>query len=441
MDVLCDGSPVGGVGIYNPDLQSNWTRQEIELEAAGTSDTARLQLTANNKATIWFGQVSLMPLDTFKGHGFRNDLAEMLVGLKPAFFRFPGGCFVEGTILQNSCRWKNTVGPWEERPGHYGDVWNYWTDDGLGFFEFLQLSDDLGAAPVWVFNSEITCALQDALDGLEFAMGDVSTAWGSDPFDVRYVGVGNEDYNYMIFYNAIKNAYPNINIISNCDMYAPARQMFDLAHGFDQALRLGPKAFVSEYAVTGPDANIGTLLAAVGEAAFLVGLENNSDLVEMASYAPLFTNVNDRMWNPDAIPYNSSHSYGTPSYYMQQFFIESNGATLLTSTLDSGASDFIANAILWNDTKTEFLRIKTVNFESAPVSLAIHVDGIQSGSIGSSATKTELTSANVMDENSLDQPTKIVPMKTDLELISGQDSILVVSPNSITSIDFVVGSV
>ncbi|CAM8884744.1 unnamed protein product [Rhodiola kirilowii] len=224
-------------------------------------------------------------------------------------------------------------------------------------------------------------------------------------------------------------------------MYAPARQMFDLAHGFDQALRLGPKAFVSEYAVTGPDANIGTLLAAAGEAAFLVGLENNSDLVEMASYAPLFTNVNDRMWNPDAIPYNSSHSYGTPSYYMQQFFIESNGATLLTSTLDSGASDFIANAILWNDTKTEFLRIKTVNFESAPVSLAIHVDGIQSGSIGSSATKTELTSANVMDENSLDQPTKIVPMKTDLELISGQDSILVVSPNSITSIDFVVGSV
>uniref|UniRef100_A0A7N0VEA3 non-reducing end alpha-L-arabinofuranosidase n=1 Tax=Kalanchoe fedtschenkoi TaxID=63787 RepID=A0A7N0VEA3_KALFE len=524
VDVLCDGCP-GGVGVYNPGFwgmnieqgnkyklifyvrssspanvtasltdasgrttlatvtilsgAANWTRQEIWLQAGGTSDSARLQLTANTKATLWFDQVSLMPQHTFKGHGFRNDLAEMLVALKPAFLRFPGGCYVEGGVLKNAFMWKNTVGPSEERPGHFGDVWNYWTDDGFGYLEFLQLAEDLGAAPIWVFNSGVSLNesvdpehiqpyVQDALDGLEFANGPASSKWGSlrakmghpAPFDIRCVAIGNEDCtlphyqeNYPTFYNAIKKAYPAVKVISNCDgsasplphpadfydyhTYAPAADFFKHAHLFDQAPRLGPKAFVSEYAVTGSDANNGSLLAALGEAAFLIGIENNSDLVELASYAPLFTNVNDRRWNPDAIPFNSSHSYGTPSYYMQQFFIQSNGATLLNSTLETTAPNLIASAITWNDSKSEFLRVKVVNFDNNAVNLTIVLEGTNSSVQWQVTAKTEMTSANVMDENSLDNPSMIVPVKNVIQKPPGQDDLqIIISPHSITSSDF-----
>uniref|UniRef100_A0A7N0VE47 non-reducing end alpha-L-arabinofuranosidase n=1 Tax=Kalanchoe fedtschenkoi TaxID=63787 RepID=A0A7N0VE47_KALFE len=511
VDVLCDGCPGSGVGVYNPGFwgmnieqgkkyklifyvrssspanvttsltdasgrttlatvtilsgAANWTRQEIWLQAGGTSDSARLQLTANTKATLWFDQVSLMPQHTFKGHGFRNDLAEMLIALKPAFLRFPdqsllmnemsGGCYVEGAVLKNAFMWKNTVGPWEERPGHFGDVWNYWTDDGFGYLEFLQLAEDLGAAPIWVFNSgvghkesvdpeHIQPYVQDALDGLEFANGPASSKWGSlrakmghpAPFDIRFVAIGNEDCtlphyqeNYPTFYNAIKKAYPDVKVISNCD--GSANPLPHSADFYDY------HAFVSEYAVTGPDANTGSLLAALGEAAYLIGLENNSDLVELASYAPLFTNVNDRRWNPDAIPFNSSHSYGTPSYYMQQFFIQSNGATLLNSTLETTAPSLIASAVTWNDSKSEFLRVKVVNFDSNAVNLTIVFEGTNSSKQWQVTTRTELTSASVMDENSLDNPTMIVPVTTVVQKPPGQDDLQIgISPHSITSYDF-----
>ncbi|KAK3118316.1 hypothetical protein QOZ80_9BG0697170 [Eleusine coracana subsp. coracana] len=203
MEVLCDKCPSGGVGIYNPGFwgmnieegktynlvmyvrspisvelrasltcsrpsgalqnlasayiqdidMTSWTKVEVQLLAQGTCRTSRLDLTTSKRGVIWFDQVSLMPSDTYKGHGFRKELIHMLLDLKPRFLRFPGGCFVEGNRLRNAFRWKETIGPWEERPGHYGDVWNYWTDDGLGFYEFLQLAEDLGAAPIWVFNA------------------------------------------------------------------------------------------------------------------------------------------------------------------------------------------------------------------------------------------------------------------------------------------------
>eukprot|EP00268_Persea_americana_P027109 TRINITY_DN2659_c0_g1_i4.p1 TRINITY_DN2659_c0_g1~~TRINITY_DN2659_c0_g1_i4.p1 ORF type:complete len:333 (-),score=60.82 TRINITY_DN2659_c0_g1_i4:477-1475(-) len=193
MEALCDAEdsnicPAGGVGIYNPgywgmnieqgktykvvlhvrtleslnlsvslrssdglqDLAtanvigdasdfSNWTKVELMLEAKGTDHKSRLQLTTMRKAVIWFDQVSAMPSDTYNGHGFRKELVSMLADLKPRFIRFPGGCFVEGEWLRNAFRWRETIGPWEERPGHFGDVWKYWTDDGLGYFEFLQV--------------------------------------------------------------------------------------------------------------------------------------------------------------------------------------------------------------------------------------------------------------------------------------------------------------
>ncbi|KAI5671797.1 hypothetical protein M9H77_12161 [Catharanthus roseus] len=532
MEVLCDvgganACPVGGVGIYNPGfwgmnieqgktykvvlfvrslgsvnisvsltgskgLQTlasaniiatdvlNWTKMEVLLEAKTGDPNSRLQLMTSRKGVIWFDQISVMPLDTYKGHGFRNDLFSMLQDLRPGFIRFPGGCFVEGDWLRNAFRWKETIGPWEERPGHFGDVWKYWTDDGLGHFEFLQLAEDLGAAPVWVFNngvshndevdtSSVLPFVQEILDGLEFAKGDAQSKWGSvraamghpEPFDLRYVAIGNEDCgkknyrgNYLKFYAAIKHAYPDIKIISNCDgssqpldhpadfydyhIYSSAKTVFSMAHKFDHSSRTGPKAFVSEYAVTGDDAGKGSLLAALAEAGFLIGLERNSDVVEMASYAPLFVNTNDRRWNPDAIVFDSSQLYGTPSYWMQHFFRESNGAILVNSTLEANPSNsLIASAITWKNPEDNknYLRVKVVNFGSDTVILKISIDGLEHNSLQLlGSTKTVLTSSNLMDENSFKEPKKVAPVKTLMDDV-GKDMEVVLSPRSFTSFD------
>ncbi|KAI6696967.1 hypothetical protein NL676_017086 [Syzygium grande] len=459
MDVLCDSQgdntcPAGGVGVYNPGFWgmnieegktykvvlyvrssgsinvsvsltgssgtptlaaaniiasapdiSNWTKMEVLLQAKESNTNSRLQLTTTNKGVIWFDQVSAMPLATYKGHGFRTELIEMLEDIKPQFLRFPGGCFVEGDWLRNAFRWKETVGPWEERPGHFGDVWKYWTDDGLGYFEFLLLAEDLKTRPIWVFNNGISLNdqvdssvvwpfIQEALDGIEFARGDPNSTWGSlraqmghpEPFDLRYVAIGNEEcglknylgWSYLKFHSAIKSAYPDIKMISNCDgssqpldhpadfydfhVYTSAKNLFSMAHKFDTTSRAaGPKAFVSEYAVTGNDAGTGSLLAGLAEAGFLIGLEKNSDIVEMASYAPLFVNSNDRRWNPDAIVFDSSRLYGTPSYWVQRFFTESSGATLLDTTIQASSdSSLLASAITWTNSedKKSYIRIK-----------------------------------------------------------------------------------
>lgn len=534
MEVLCDGSscPSDGVGIYNPGFWGmniekgktykvvfyvrssgpinvavsltsasgtkvlatsnlmadvsdvkNWTKKEISLVAKDSDTNSRLQFTTTKKGVIWFDQVSAMPTDTYKGHGFRTDLMEMLVNMKPTFIRFPGGCFVEGEWLRNAFRWKETVGPWEERPGHFGDVWMYWTDDGLGYYEFLQLAEDLGAAPVWVINngishqesvnpSSLTPFVQEMLDSIEFARGDSNSKWGSvraamghpEPFDLKYVAIGNEDCgkkyyrdNYILFYDALKQAYPDIKAISNCDassnpldhpaelydyhIYTSAKNMFSSNRKFDTTSRIkGPKAFVSEYAVTGTDAGKGSLLAALAEAAFLIGLERNSDIVEMASYAPLFVNVNNRRWNPDAIVFNSSHAYGTPSYWMQHFFKESSGATLLSSTLKLESASVAASAISWKSSEDnkDYVTIKIVNFGSDYVNLKISVVGLDPNSLTASK-KTILSSTNVMDENSLANPTKVVPVTSSLQL-SGQDMGVMLQPRSITALDFLKAS-
>lgn len=456
---------------------SNWTRKEVVLEAKGTDHGARLQLTTTKKGLIWFDQVSAVPEDTYKGHGFRSDLVQMLVDIKPRFIRFPGGCFVEGEWLRNAFRWKETVGPWEERPGHFGDVWKYWTDDGLGHFEFFQLAEDIGAAPIWVFNNGISHNdevetpsvmpfVQEALDGIEFARGDPNSTWGSvraamghaEPFELKYVAVGNEDCgkknyrgNYLKFYDAIKKAYPDIKIISNCDgssqpldhpadyydfhIYTSASNLFSMSNKFDHTSRKGPKAFVSEYAVTGNDAGTGSLLAALAEAAFLIGLEKNSDVVEMASYAPLFVNTNDRRWNPDAIVFNSSHLYGTPSYWVQKFFRESSGATLLSAKLNGNSSSLVASAISWQDKGKDFIKIKVVNFGGSPVNLKVSVTGLDPNVVRvSGSKKTVLTSTNVMDENSFAQPQKVVPNESLLETAE-EDITVVLPPHSFSSFD------
>lgn len=464
---------------------SNWTKVEVLLKANGTDHNSRLQLTTAKKGVIWFDQVSAMPVDTYKGLGFRKELVQMIADIKPRFMRFPGGCFVEGEWLRNAFRWKESIGPWEERPGHFGDVWMYWTDDGLGYFEFLQLAENLGTAPVWVINngishndqvdtSNVLPFVQEMLDSLEFARGSANSTWGKvraamghpEPFDLKYVAIGNEDCgkknylgNYVKFYKTLKNAYPDIKVITNCDgssrqldhpadmydfhIYTSASNLFSMSKQFDHAPRTGPKAFVSEYAVTGNDAGTGSLLAGLAEAGFLIGLEKNSDVVEMASYAPLFVNSNDRRWNPDAIVFNSWQMYGTPSYWVQQFFAESSGAIVLNTTLQSNSSSsLVASAIVWQNQQDnkKYIRIKVVNFGANTVSLKISIDGLKPNTIGlSGSTKTIITSSNLKDENSFANPRNVAPQQSVLRQADTNMDV-VISPHSFTSFDLLKAS-
>ncbi|EFJ07842.1 hypothetical protein SELMODRAFT_269745 [Selaginella moellendorffii] len=454
-----------------------WSKHEMVLEAFDTDHYARLALTSMHKGVLWLDQVSAMPEETYKGHGFRKELALMLEDLKPGFVRFPGGCYVEGGSLRNAWRWRDTVGPWEERPGHFGDKWNYWSDDGLGFFELLQLSEDLEALPVWVFNNGISHSdevlpelldpfIQDILDGIEFARGPMTSKWGRvreamghpEPFPLFYMAIGNEDCerqyyhaNYLKFYYAIKEAYPDIHLISNCDgtlkplghpadlfdfhIYTSANTLFSMVHKFNHVSRDGPKVFVSEYAVVKSDAGQGSFLAALAEAAFLIGIELNSDIVGMASYAPLFVNTNNRRWNPDAIVFDSWQQYGTPSYWMQHFFKMSNGAKLLpfvVESLNTSAVPVVLSAVRIEDGTS--LVLKAVNYGQFPVEIRVSLEGVLSNEIDIFAsTITVLSSESLMDENSFQNPHKVVPI-TSLFLSAATDMELSLPPYSIVAL-------
>jgi len=339
------------------------------LTAAG-----RLVIAASTPGTVWLDLVSLFPEDTWKGrsNGLRPDLAGMLADLRPAFVRFPGGCFVEGDQLANAFRWKETVGDLAARPGHW-NLWGYRSTDGLGYHEYLQMCEDLGAEPLFVINCGMAHAdhvpldqldpwVQDALDAIEYANGPADSPWGAlraqnghpAPFGLKYLEIGNEnsgpayEERYARFYDAVKARYPEVQLIANVPVtsrpmdlvdehYYSSPEWFALqSHRYDHTDRRGPKIYVGEYACT-QNCGQGNLRAALGEAAFMTGLERNSDVVIMASYAPLFVNVHDRRWNPDAIGFDSVSCYGTPSYHVQKLFSLHRGDAVLPSTLTSEA--------------------------------------------------------------------------------------------------------
>ncbi|MCY2932359.1 MAG: DUF1080 domain-containing protein [Planctomycetota bacterium] len=347
------------------ELSNEWRRHEARLVARGTEAAARLVITASQPGTLYLDMVSLFPEDTFRGrpNGCRKDIAEMLAALRPAFMRFPGGCIVEGISLANRVQWKQTIGDVSRRPGHW-NLWNYHTSDGMGFHEYLQFCEDLGAAPMYICNVGMSCQgrqgevvdspaaleayIQDALDALEYANGPTDSTWGAlraanghpAPFNIQYLGIGNENggpvyhAHYKKFYEAVKARYPHLQTVA-CQA-DPAMGAIDIvdehfydAPGFFSANfgrydgydRRGPKVFVGEYACM-MNAGKGNLRAAVAEAVFMLGMEKNSDVVTMSSYAPLLVNVNDRRWNPDLIGFDSSRVYGTPSYHVQKLFAQ-----------------------------------------------------------------------------------------------------------------------
>ena len=339
-----------------------WQPYQMNLSPSATDPHARLTIIAEQTGTVWLDMVSLFPKKTWQGrdNGLRTDLADKLNGLKPAFVRFPGGCWVEGDRLKDSYRWKQTIGSVADRRDQY-NIWQYYSTHGLGYHEYLQMCEDLRAEPLFVINcgmshkenvplAELGPWVQDALDAIEYANGAATSEWGAvrtknghpKPFNLKYLEIGNENggpayhERYARFYDAIKAKYPDLHLIANVwggsptnrpaeivdeHYYANPQFFIQNANKYDTYKRTGPKIYVGEYAVT-TGCGQGNLIAALGEAAFMTGMERNADVVVMASYAPLFANANYKKWNPDLINFDSSRSYGTPSYYAQKMFAD-----------------------------------------------------------------------------------------------------------------------
>jgi alpha-L-arabinofuranosidase len=345
-----------------------WKYHSLDLRAKVSDPQAHLEISGGGKGTVFLDMVSVMPKSTWKNNGLRPDLAESLMALDPSFVRFPGGCWVEGEDMSRMYNWKKTIGNVDARTPLW-NIWGYNATHGLGFHEYLQMTEDLGATPLFCINvgmshkevvpmDQMGQWVQDALDAIEYANGPTSTFWGGlraknghpAPFNLRYMEIGNENggNNYRdrwpLFVKAIKAKHPEIQLIANhWEGGYPTEPMPDIvdehyystpeffmqqAHRYDTYDRKGPKIFVGEYAVT-RNGGKGNLRAAIGEAAFMTGLERNSDVVVMAAYAPLFVNVNHRKWNPDLINFDSSRWYGLPSYYVQKMFSQYRGDVTL----------------------------------------------------------------------------------------------------------------
>lgn len=348
------------------DPDRTWCEYTGQLTATGSDPHARFVIELEGTGTLLLDYVSLFP-ETFRNriNGLRNDIAQTLEALHPAFVRWPGGCIVEGIDLSNRIEWKKTIGDPKSRPGIY-DTWGYRATMGFGYHEFLQFCEDIGAAGMFVCNAGIGCQgrvgdacreedldafIQDALDAIDYALGDGTTEWSRkrvenghpEPFPLQYVEIGNENWGpvyekrYDRFYRAIKAKYPRLTLISTLglggqhrhervDMIDPhwyvAPEFFlSSSRLFDQQERGGYAVYVGEYAVN-QQVGGGNLLGALAEAAFLSGMERNSDLVKMASYAPLLENVNDRVWPTNLIWFDSHRVMGRSSYHVQKMYAE-----------------------------------------------------------------------------------------------------------------------
>jgi alpha-L-arabinofuranosidase len=369
-------------------IGEDWKKFDCSLVPDATETNARLVVSATKSGTVWLDMVSLFPRDTFKNrpNGLRADLAQMVADMHPKFVRFPGGCFVEGNRLVNASRWKDTIGDVAERKGNW-NLWGYVSTNGLGYFEYLQFCEDIGAEPLFVINCGMSHEeqgksnhkqavpvqpefVQDALDAIEYANGPADSQWGSlrakaghpAPFNLKMMEVGNENggpvyhEHFAAIYDAIKAKYPDFKLVA-CDWQGtPKNRTLDIvdqheynrpawfknnATRFDSYDRNGPKVYFGEYAVT-KECGQGNLQAAVGEAAFMTGLERNGDVVVMASYAPLFVSPSWRTWNPNAIIFDSSRCFGTPSYHVQAMFAANRADRVLPLKVEAGPAPLVA---------------------------------------------------------------------------------------------------
>jgi alpha-L-arabinofuranosidase len=459
---------------------SDWQKISTVLHPAATDARARLAVLLDGKGVMDLDFISLFPENTWRHRpgGLRADMVQALADLHPGFVRFPGGCIVEGSVLERRYQWKNTIGPVEDRKLLI-NRWNYeflhrptpdyFQSFGLGFFEFFQLCEDVGAQPLPILNCGMACQfnsgelcpldelgpyIQDALDLIEFANGATSTTWGAKraalghpaPFNLRLLGVGNEQWGqqyidrYAKFAAAIKEKYPGLELVSaagpepadsrfkfawsklgelRADLidehcYAMPDWFFKNTHRYDNYDRHGPKVFMGEYAAQSVGVvstkNRNTLGCALAEAAYLTGLERNADVVRMASYAPLFANAEAWQWTPDLIWVDNLHVVRTPNYFVQQLFSCHRGDEVLPTETSGIESSQPLYASATHDDQDREIILKVVNPGGAPLKARIDLAGADK--IQTHATEIVLAGSSLGDENTFGQPGKIEPVES-----------------------------
>lgn len=471
---------------------AEWKKYEIVLKSPETQKKANLRIFLKGENPVCLEHVSLFPVNTFKNreNGLRRDVAQALADVKPGLLRFPGGCIVEGTDLETRYQWKNTIGPVENRPLNqnrwehtfdYRYYPDYYQSYGLGFFEFFQFSEDIGAEPLPVLNVGMACQfqnwdkecahvpmdqldpyIQDCLDLIEFANGDVNTTWGKkraemghpEPFNMKYIGVGNEQWDTLYykrltpFVKAIRAKYPNIKIVGTSgpdsegkmfelgwqDMkkqkadlvdehfYRPESWFLNSGLRYENYDRKGPKVFAGEYACHGKGKKWNHYEASILEAAFMTDMERNADVVYMTAYAPLLAHVDGWQWRPDLVWFDNTEMFKTVSYYVQQMYAKNKGTNVLKLTMDGkpvagqdGQNGLFASAVL--DANANTVIVKVINTSKTAQNISLNLIGLK----GEKTAKTITLNHNGMDdENSIENPNKIAPVNGSVKCEAGK---------------------
>ena len=475
----------------NVDINSKeWKQYEVILKAPVTEAKGHLRIFLASPGTVDLEHVSLFPVDTWKGrkNGLRKDLVEALRDIKPGVFRFPGGCIVEGTDLETRYNWKNTVGPVENRPlnenrWHYTFPHRFFPDYfqtyGLGFYEYFLLSEEIGAEPLPVLSCGLACQfqnesedahvkvcdlgsyIQDALDLIEFANGDVNTTWGKlraemghpEPFNLKFIAIGNEQWgpeypeHLKPFVDAIRKAYPDMNVIGSSGpnsegdqfdylwpemaklkvdlvdehFYRPESWFLKEGMRYDKYDRKGPKVFAGEYACHGRGKKWNHFNAALMEAAFMTNIERNADIVHMATYAPLFAHVEGWQWRPDMIWFDNLKSVRTCSYYVQQLYSHNKGTNVVPLTMDKkpvggqeGQDGLFASAVWDNDTK-EYI-VKVINTSDKAQDITLNFAGLKKKNKLTNGKCITFHSDNLDADNTVDNPNVVLPKESTVAI-------------------------
>jgi alpha-L-arabinofuranosidase len=457
-----------------------WEKYEAVIEATHDDDSAALAIVAKSKGALAMDMVSLIPDKTFRGraNGMRADLGQAIADLKPKFMRFPGGCLVHGDGVENMYRWKSTIGPVEQRK-EQRNIWNYHQSVGLGYFEYFQFCEDIGAKPLPVVPAAVSCQnsggtwriggtgqrglpmdemsgyIDEVLDLIEYANGPATSVWGAkraaaghlQPFNLEYLGIGNEDKQtpafrerFKLIYEAVKHKHPEITLIGTVGP-GPKGEDYELGWNFanqnalpmvdehyyekpewflankgryDGYDRSKSKVYVGEYASQG-----NTLFNALAEAVYMVSLERNGDVVRMASYAPLLARTGHTSWNPNLIYFTGAGISLTPNYYVQKLFSNNQGDVYYPGVISfkdvdsvgSGNSRIAASCV--KDSKTGDIVVKLVNAGETPA--RAQVDLSRFGSLNSNADLTFL-SGRPREKNSLDESPNVVPSNSVLKV-------------------------
>jgi alpha-L-arabinofuranosidase len=506
LELVSEKGNIIGTGVFIPsEIGDKWQKGETSFTVTATDSKAKFNIWFEGTGVIDLDIISLFPTDTWKGRkgGMRADMIQLLADLKPGFMRFPGGCIVEGHDLSLRYQWKKTIGAVEDRQLII-NRWNnefahrpapdYFQTFGLGFFEYFQLSEDIGAEPLPILNCGMACQfnsaelapleeldpyVQDALDLIEFANGDVTSQWGKirakmghpAPFNLKMMGVGNENWGpqyierLALFQKAIKAKYPNFKLICSSGT-DPNGERFDYLNGelrkmkaefIDEHYYRRPewflsnanrydsydrksvsKIFAGEYAgqsiqTVSPE-NKNNWRTAIAEAAFLTGLERNAEVVQMASYAPLFAHVDGWQWTPNLIWVDNLRSYGTANYQVQKMFSTNKGTQVLpilykNNRPATGQDSLYASAT--QDKTTGELIIKIVNTLGKSQTTAVNVEG--SKQLEKTARLMVLKSDNLEAMNTLDTPSVLVPSEQAID-IKGKTISLTLAPYSFSVI-------